>query len=89
MGGVLSHHWCQWEELCPIFGANGKNCPIIGVSGRNYAPWLMPVGGIMPHGRYQWRELCPITSVNGKNYVDGRYQWGGRNYAPLLVSLGR
>ncbi|CAI9548204.1 unnamed protein product, partial [Staurois parvus] len=39
VGGIVSHHWCQWEE----------SCPIIGVSGRNSAPSLVSVGGIVPH----------------------------------------
>ncbi|CAI9546662.1 unnamed protein product, partial [Staurois parvus] len=30
VGGVVPHHWYQWEE----------SCPIIGVSGRNSAPSL-------------------------------------------------
>ncbi|CAI9605192.1 unnamed protein product, partial [Staurois parvus] len=20
MGGIVPHHWCQWEEECPIIG---------------------------------------------------------------------
>ncbi|CAI9556369.1 unnamed protein product [Staurois parvus] len=26
VGGIVPHHWCQWEELCPIIGVSGKNC---------------------------------------------------------------
>ncbi|CAI9567749.1 unnamed protein product [Staurois parvus] len=47
VGGVVPHHWYQWEE----------SCPIIGVSGRNSTPSLdireqgqqVSVGGIVPH----------------------------------------
>ncbi|CAI9563180.1 unnamed protein product, partial [Staurois parvus] len=46
VGGIVSHHWCQWEEKCPI----------IGVSGRNSAPSLVSVGGIVPHHWCQWGE---------------------------------
>ncbi|CAI9603713.1 unnamed protein product [Staurois parvus] len=43
---MVSQHWCQWEEWCPI----------IGISGRNSAPSLVSVGGIVPHHWYQWEE---------------------------------
>ncbi|CAI9567770.1 unnamed protein product, partial [Staurois parvus] len=46
VGGIVPHHWCQWEE----------ECPIIGVSGRNSAPSLVSVGGIVPHHWCQWEE---------------------------------
>ncbi|CAI9546409.1 unnamed protein product, partial [Staurois parvus] len=46
VGGIVSHHWCQWEEKCPITG----------VSGRNSAPSLVSVGGIVPHHWCQWEE---------------------------------
>ncbi|CAI9602999.1 unnamed protein product, partial [Staurois parvus] len=46
VGRIVSHHWCQWEELCPI----------IGVSGKNRAPSLVSVGGIVPHHCCQWEE---------------------------------
>ncbi|CAI9619669.1 unnamed protein product, partial [Staurois parvus] len=50
------HHWCQWEEQCPI----------IGVSGRNSAPSLVSVAGIVPHHWYQWEESAPsLVSVAG------------------------
>ncbi|CAI9598920.1 unnamed protein product [Staurois parvus] len=39
VGAIVPHHWCQWEELCPI----------ISVSGRNSAPSLVSVGRIVPH----------------------------------------
>ncbi|CAI9615373.1 unnamed protein product, partial [Staurois parvus] len=38
-GGIVPHHWSQWEEKCPI----------IGVSGRNSAPSLVSVGGKVSH----------------------------------------
>ncbi|CAI9543212.1 unnamed protein product [Staurois parvus] len=55
VGGIVPHHWCQWEEKCPIIGVSGRNStpslvsvggivPIIGVSGRNSAPSLVSVG---------------------------------------------
>ncbi|CAI9537610.1 unnamed protein product, partial [Staurois parvus] len=67
VGGIVPHHWCQWEESCPIIGVSGRNrapslvswgesFPIIGVSGRNSAPSLVSVGGIVPHHWYQWQE---------------------------------
>ncbi|CAI9554049.1 unnamed protein product [Staurois parvus] len=37
--GIVPHHWCQSNELCPI----------IGVSGKNRAPSLVSVGGVVPH----------------------------------------
>ncbi|CAI9585561.1 unnamed protein product, partial [Staurois parvus] len=46
VGGIVPHHWYQWEELCPI----------IAVSGRNSAPSLVSVGGIVPHHWCQWGE---------------------------------
>ncbi|CAI9606990.1 unnamed protein product [Staurois parvus] len=46
VGGIVLHHWCQWEE----------SCPIIGVSGRNSASSLVSVGGIVPHHWCQWEE---------------------------------
>ncbi|CAI9546416.1 unnamed protein product [Staurois parvus] len=46
VGRNVPHHWCHWEEMCPIFG----------VSGRNSAPSLVSVGGIVPHLWCQWEE---------------------------------
>ncbi|CAI9572251.1 unnamed protein product, partial [Staurois parvus] len=46
VGGIVPHHWCQWEE----------SCSIIGVSGRNSAPSLVSVGGIVSHHWCQWEE---------------------------------
>ncbi|CAI9620117.1 unnamed protein product [Staurois parvus] len=46
VGGIVPHHWCQWEEWCPI----------IGVSGRNSVPSLVSVGGIVSHHWCQWEE---------------------------------
>ncbi|CAI9594661.1 unnamed protein product, partial [Staurois parvus] len=46
VGGIVPHHWCQWEEQCPI----------IGVSGRNSTPSLVSVGRIAPHHWCQWEE---------------------------------
>ncbi|CAI9595380.1 unnamed protein product, partial [Staurois parvus] len=46
VGGIVPHHWCQWEEKCPN----------IGISGRNSAPSLVSVGGIVPHHWCQWEE---------------------------------
>ncbi|CAI9557674.1 unnamed protein product [Staurois parvus] len=46
VGRNVPHHWCQWEETCPI----------IGVSGRNSAPSLVSVGRIVPHHWCQWEE---------------------------------
>ncbi|CAI9543384.1 unnamed protein product, partial [Staurois parvus] len=46
VGGIVSHHWYQWEEQCPI----------IGVSRRDSAPSLVSVGGIMSHQWCQWEE---------------------------------
>ncbi|CAI9608337.1 unnamed protein product [Staurois parvus] len=46
VGGIVPHHWCQLEEMCPI----------IGVSGRNSSPSLVSVGGIVPHHWCQWEE---------------------------------
>ncbi|CAI9573578.1 unnamed protein product [Staurois parvus] len=43
---IVPHHWCQWEE----------SCPIIGVSGRNSVPSLVSVGGIVSHHWCQWEE---------------------------------
>ncbi|CAI9601756.1 unnamed protein product, partial [Staurois parvus] len=67
VGGKVPHHWCQWEETCPIIGVSigivphhwcqwEESCPIIGVSGRNSAPSLVSVGGIVPHHWCQWKE---------------------------------
>ncbi|CAI9532774.1 unnamed protein product, partial [Staurois parvus] len=25
VGGVVPHHWYQWEESCPIIGVSGRN----------------------------------------------------------------
>ncbi|CAI9611779.1 unnamed protein product, partial [Staurois parvus] len=50
---MVPHHWCQWEEWCPI----------IGVSGRNGAPSLVSVGGMVPHHSCQGEEWCPIIRV--------------------------
>ncbi|CAI9604773.1 unnamed protein product, partial [Staurois parvus] len=46
VGGIVPHHWCQWEE----------SCPIISVSGRNSAPSLVSVGRNVPHHWCQWEE---------------------------------
>ncbi|CAI9623069.1 unnamed protein product, partial [Staurois parvus] len=35
----MPHHWCQWEEQCPI----------IGVSGRKSAPSLVSVTPMRGH----------------------------------------
>ncbi|CAI9596070.1 unnamed protein product [Staurois parvus] len=53
---MVPHHWCQWEEWCPI----------IGVSGRNGVPSLVSVGGMVPHHWCQWEECAPsLMSVGG------------------------
>ncbi|CAI9605193.1 unnamed protein product, partial [Staurois parvus] len=57
MGGIVPHHWCQWEE----------ECPIIGIRGRNSAPSLVSVGGIVPHHWCQSEESCPIIGVRARN----------------------
>ncbi|CAI9604037.1 unnamed protein product, partial [Staurois parvus] len=55
--GIVPHHWCQWEGLCPIIGVSGRNSVLSLVSvGRNRAPSLVSVGGIVPHHWYQWEE---------------------------------
>ncbi|CAI9545080.1 unnamed protein product, partial [Staurois parvus] len=69
VGGIAPHHWCQWEESCPIIGVSGRNrappslvsvgggssVPNIGISGRNSVPTLGSVGGgIVPHHWCQW-----------------------------------
>ncbi|CAI9538837.1 unnamed protein product, partial [Staurois parvus] len=46
VGGIVPHHWYQWEGVVPI----------IGVSGRNSAPSLVSVGGVVPHHWCQWEE---------------------------------
>ncbi|CAI9610971.1 unnamed protein product, partial [Staurois parvus] len=56
MGRIVPHHWCQWEETCPI----------IGVSGKKRAPSLVSVGRNVPHHWCQWEETCPIIGVSGK-----------------------
>ncbi|CAI9563490.1 unnamed protein product, partial [Staurois parvus] len=68
VGGIVPHHWYQWEEIVPqslvSVGGNsapslvsvGGIVPIIGISGRNSAPSLVSVGGIVPHHWYQWEE---------------------------------
>ncbi|CAI9566153.1 unnamed protein product [Staurois parvus] len=46
VGGIVPHHWCQWEEKCPLIGCQWEeSCPIISVSGKNRAPSLVSVGG--------------------------------------------
>ncbi|CAI9565003.1 unnamed protein product, partial [Staurois parvus] len=27
VGGIVLHHWCEWEELCPIIGVRGGIVP--------------------------------------------------------------
>ncbi|CAI9621740.1 unnamed protein product, partial [Staurois parvus] len=46
VGGIVSHHWCQWEEIV------SHRC----ISGRNSAPSLVSVGGIVSHHWCQWEE---------------------------------
>ncbi|CAI9544630.1 unnamed protein product, partial [Staurois parvus] len=47
VGGIVPHHWYQWEEQCPIVGVSGRG---------NSAPSLVSVGGIVPHHWCQWEE---------------------------------
>ncbi|CAI9603755.1 unnamed protein product, partial [Staurois parvus] len=39
MGGIVPHHWSQWEEWCPHHWYQGSNS----------ATSLVSVGGIVPH----------------------------------------
>ncbi|CAI9617356.1 unnamed protein product [Staurois parvus] len=41
---MVSHHWCLWEEWCPI----------VGVFGRNGVPSLVSLGGMVSH---HWRQF--------------------------------
>ncbi|CAI9558069.1 unnamed protein product, partial [Staurois parvus] len=44
---MVSQHWCQWEEWCPIIGVSGgwNSAPSLVSVGGNSAPSLMSVGG--------------------------------------------
>lgn len=46
MGGIISHHGCQWEELYPIMD----------VSGRNWAKSLLIVAGIVPQVSFRCKQ---------------------------------
>ncbi|CAI9543466.1 unnamed protein product, partial [Staurois parvus] len=76
VGGIVPHHWCQWEEYCPIIGNVGRNsCPIIGVSGRISVPSLV-VGG---------RNSCPIIGVSGEDSAPSLVSLG--EYCPNIGVL--
>ncbi|CAI9566152.1 unnamed protein product [Staurois parvus] len=68
VGGIVPHHWCQWEEKCPLIGVMcEEKCSIISVSGRNRAPSLVSVGRIVPHHWCQWEEkwgIIPPTDTD-------------------------
>ncbi|CAI9572707.1 unnamed protein product, partial [Staurois parvus] len=65
VGGIVPHHWCQRDGLCPI----------IGVSGRNSTPSLVSVRGIVPHHWYQWRNSAPSLVSVGGIVPHHWYQW--------------
>ncbi|CAI9624165.1 unnamed protein product, partial [Staurois parvus] len=68
VGGIVSHHWCQWgivphhwcqsEESCPI--------PIIGVSGEESCPIISVSGRIAPH---HWNTILKYHTILKSNLM--------------------
>ncbi|CAI9557862.1 unnamed protein product [Staurois parvus] len=57
MGGIVPHHWYQWENSAPsLVSCQWK---------RNSAPSLVSVGGIEPHSWCQWGRIVPHHRFSG------------------------